>query len=406
MTTMDPQYRFDRSTDFRLSLGVGVLALLVGAIGPLRVLTSGNHGDLGSYMTWGLWVSIYVYLVWAEVGMILGYYALKHILKVKGIEKLGPVVVLTAICALLAALFIIAMDLGHPFRAFRAFTDPNFASPMTWMIWLHTIYLGLLVVEFWAYRKEREGVITALNWINVPIGVALVAVIGSLFGIVAARPFWNASMLPMTFLVSALVAGAALILLLHLLFSPLAGRMQYRETATEIGRYLMWAILIGLVAALSNIVVTIYPGVPAQREALELVLFGPYWWSIWVVHLLIGTLIPLLILARFRRNMMLLGIAATLLVVTFVMVPLNMVVPAQAYPTPELANIAQAFQHPRLSFGYFPTATEWLVVVFGIGVAVTLFAVGYKLLLDRYYTRLARGEQPSQSRSLKSEVTS
>lgn len=388
------QYRTNRRKDFIASLVIGLVAMVIGAWGPLQVLIGGNHGDLGSYVTWGLWVSIYVYLVWAEVGMILGYYALKHVLHVEGIEKLGPVIVLTAICALLSALFIIGMDLGHPFRGVRAFIDPNFASPMTWMIWLHTFYLLLLIVEFWAYHNDYEDLIKWLNWVNIPAGVALVAVIGSLFGVIAARPFWNGSMLPMTFLISSLIAGTSLILLLHLLFSPLAGQKQYIDTASELARFLTWAILLGGMAALANLLITLYPGVPARVEAIELVLFGPYWWSIWIVHLLLGIVVPLALLLLFRRRLLALGVASVLLVVTFVMVPLNLVIPGQAYPTPELYRIAEAFQHPRLSFGYDPTPVEWLVVVFALGMALTLFALVYKFVLENYYQRLVK-DQPT-----------
>jgi protein NrfD len=384
------QYRFDRTFDFRASLVVGLLAMVIGAYGVLRVLLYGDHGALGSYVPWGLWVSVYVYLVWMEVGMILGYYALKHVLHVRGIERLGPVIVLAAICALGAALMIIGMDLGHPFRAWRAFVFADFSSLMTWMIWLHTFYLVLLIVEFWAYHNDYEDLIKWLNWVNIPAGVALIGVIGALFGVIAARPFWNASMLPMAFFMSSLVAGTALILLLHLLFSPLAGQRQYVHTAQELGRFLMWAVTVGLVAAAANVLVTMYPNVPAKAEGMRLLLFGPYWWSVWIVHLGLGTLVPLIILAFFRDSMRLLAVAAALLVTTFVMVPLNVVITGLAYPTPDLREIATAYQHPRLSYGYFPDLTEWLVVIFALGLALTVFATGYSVLLHHYYTRLAR----------------
>jgi protein NrfD len=389
MSNLEVQYRADRTLDFRISLIAGLLAVAVGAYGVFQVLFHHEHGALGSYVPWGLWVSVYVYLVWMEVGMILGYYALKHVLRVQGIERLGPVIVLAAICALGAALMIIGMDLGHPFRAFRAFYAPNFGSLMTWMIWLHAFYLVLLIIEFWAYHNDYVDLIKWLNWVNIPVGVALIGVIGGLFGVVAARPFWNASMLPMAFFMSSLVAGTALILLLHLLFSPLAGKTQYIHTAGELGRLLMWAIVVGLIAAAANLVVTIYPAVPAKAEGVRLLLFGPYWWSIWIVHLAIGTLIPLVVLIFFRHSMRMLLAAAAIMVITFVMVPLNVVIPGQAYPPPDLQGLATAYQHPRLDYNYFPDLTEWLVVLFAAGVAVTGFAIGYRLLLQRYYARLA-----------------
>ncbi len=382
-------YRFERKWDFRLSLLLGLIAVVAGAAGMIRVLAQGAHGTVGSAVPWGLWVGVYVYLVWIEVGMILGYYALKHVLHVKGIESLGPVIVLTAICALTAALMIIGMDLGHPFRAWRALVFADFGSLMTWMIWLHMFYLVLLVVEFWAYHNDYQDLIKWLNWVNIPAGIALILVIGSLFGVIAARPMWNSAVLPMAFAMSSLVAGTGLILLLHLLFSPLAGRSQYVETASELGRFLMWAMIIGAIAAMANLLVALYPGVPARTQGMNLLLFGPYWWTIWVVHLGLGTLLPLLLLAVLPRQIGALLLAAVLLVVTFVMVPLNLVIPGLAYATPELEGIAVAFQHPRLAYNYFPDSTEWLVVIFAIGAALVLFALGYRLLLEPYYRRLA-----------------
>jgi molybdopterin-containing oxidoreductase family membrane subunit len=400
MSNSTLSYRFDRRWDFYLSLIVALAAMGIGSVGVLRVLLTGDHGALGSAVPWGLWVSVYVYFVWMEVGMILGYYALKHVLRVKGIETLGPVIVMAAICALVSALMIIGMDLGHPFRAWRALVFADFGSLMTWMIWLHTFYMVLLIVEFWAYHNDYEDLIKWLNWVNIPAGIALIGVIGSLFGVIAARPLWNSSVLPMAFAMSSLVAGTGLILLLHILFSPLAGSPQFKETAMELGRFLMWAILIGAIAALANLLVSLYPGVPARSEGMRLLLFGPYWWTIWVVHLGLGTALPLLLVVWFRKHIAALLIAAVLLVVTFVMVPLNLVIPGLAYPTPEIKGIANAYHHPRLSYDYFPNMTEWLVVAFAVGLGLLLFALAYRLILDPYYRRLALNATSEAQRSL------
>jgi protein NrfD len=389
------QYRFDRRWDFRISLILGLIAVLIGSIGVVRVIFTGDHGSLGSAIPWGLWVSVYVYLVWIEVGMILGYYALKHVLKVSGIEKLGPLIVMSAICALVAALTIIGMDLGHPFRAWRALVFADFGSLMTWMIWLHVFYMVLLIVEFWAYHNDYEDLIKWLNGVNIPAGIALILVIGALFGVIGARPHWSSSVLPMAFMISSLVAGTGLILVLHILFSPLAGRAQFVHTASELGRFLVWAILIGAIAAFANLLVALYPGVPARVEGMRLLLFGPYWWTIWIVHLGLGTLVPVLLLVFFRRRIGMLLLAAVLLVATFVMVPLNLVIPGLAYPTLELREIASAFYHERLSYDYFPGSTEWLGVLFALGLALCLFAIGYRTLLAPYYRSLAQDSAES-----------
>ncbi|MFO7632044.1 MAG: NrfD/PsrC family molybdoenzyme membrane anchor subunit [Caldilinea sp.] len=392
-------FRMDRRVDFIISGALAVLALAIGAWGVFQVLFMGDHGALTSYVPWGLWVGVYVYLVWLEVGTMLAYTVLRYGLKVEGLEKLGPVVALAALAALSGALFIIAMDLGHPFRFWKAYLQPNFGSLMTWMIWLHTIYLFILVAELFAYRQGKEGLAKRLTFIGAPVGIALIAVIGGLFGVIAARPYWNASVLPLMFFVSSFVAGIALLILLHLLFSPTAGTPQYATTAQTLARVFMYGIVIGLLAAGANALVIAYPGVPAHTEGLRLVLFGPYWWTIWIVHLLFGVLVPLVLLLWNRRSLLNIGIAAGLMVWTFVMVPLNIVIPGLAYPTPELEGLKRAAVHPRLSFDYFPSPTEWLIVVFAVGIALAIFTIGYKLVLEPYQKHLfsssTSGEQLS-----------
>jgi protein NrfD len=392
-------FRMDRRVDMIISAALAVIALAIGAWGVFRVLIMGDHGALTSYVPWGLWVGVYVYLVWLEVGTMLAYTALRYGLKVEGLEKLGPAVALAALAALIGALFIIGMDLGHPFRFWKVYLQPNFGSLMTWMVWLHTFYLMILVGELIAYRRGEDKLAKKLTFVGAPVGVALIGVIGGLFGVIAARPYWNASVLPLMFFVSSLVAGIGLLILLHLLFSPTAGTAQYATTAQELARIFMVGIVIGLLAAGANALVIAYPGVPAHSEGLRLVLFGPYWWTIWIVHLLFGVLVPLALLIWNRRSLLNIGIAAALMVWTFVMVPLNIVIPGLAYPTPELEGLKRAAVHHRLSFDYFPSTTEWLVVIFAIGLALAFFTVGYKLVLEPYQKRLFASSTTSSEQS-------
>jgi protein NrfD len=389
MTTLKTSsgYRVDRRIDMIISAALALIALAVGSWGVYQVLVLGNHGGLTSYVPWGLGVGVYVYLVWLEIGTILTYIILRYGFKVEGLEKLGPVVALAALAALTGALFIIGMDLGHPFRFWKAYLQPNFGSLMTWMIWLHTLYLVILVTELYAYRQQKMGLVKTLSLLSVPVGVVLIAVIGGLFGVIAARPYWNASVLPLLFFISALVAGLGLLILLHLLFSPTVGTPAYRETAQQLARYFMGGIVVGIFAAGANALVIAYPNIPAHAEGLRLALFGPYWWTLWIVHWFFGVLVPLFLLWWNRRNLWVIGIAAALMVWTFVMVPLNIVIPGLAYPTPELEGIKQAMVHPRLSFNYFPSIIEWLVVLFTAGVALTIFTAGYRLVLDPFMRR-------------------
>lgn len=384
--------KLSRESDFKIFATIAVLAMLIGSIGVYQVLIHGNHGGLTNYVPWGVWVGTYVYLVWLEVGMILSFFALKRFFRVKGLEKLTPIVYLAAIAALLAALFTIGMDLGHPLRFYKAYVSPNFSSMMTWMIWLHTIYLLILSAELFFYWKGKESVqrnkkwIDRLTYISIPFGIILIGNIGGLFGVISARPFWNASVLPLMFFIASIIAGLGLLTLLHLLFSPIAktGKRQYRETAFHMARIFFGGIILGIIAVVANAVVIAYPNVPAHAEGLKLVLFGPYWWSLWIVHLGMGVLIPLLLLFFARRNLWAIGSAAFLYVLGFTMVPVNIIVPGLAYPSGGLEGLVNSFHHYKLTFDYSPGGVEWLVVLFAFGTALLVFTLGYKFLVQPY----------------------
>jgi protein NrfD len=391
MVSTSSTYRHDRKVDFYVSMGVAIVLLLIGSIGVFRVLVLGDHGALTSYVPWGMWVGVYVYLVWLEVGMIISYFMLRRYFQIDGLEKLGPVVMLAAISALIAALFAIGMDLGHPFRFYKAYINPNFGSLMTWMIWLHTIYLFILGFELFAYLRGRETVhkwqiyLNVATYISIPIGVALIAVIGGLFGVIAARPFWNASVLPLMFFIASLVGGLGLITILHLLFSPTKGSPIYSEAAVHLGRIFLGAVVVGGIAAAANGLVIAYPNVPAYAEGLRLVLFGPYWWTLWIVHIGFGVLVPVILLSVWPRSIYSIFTGAGLYVMAFSMVPVNIIVPGLAYPMPGLEGLLNAFHHHKLTFDYTPALTEWLIVVFAIGIALSLFSLGYRFIIQPYF---------------------
>ncbi|HYG58683.1 MAG TPA: NrfD/PsrC family molybdoenzyme membrane anchor subunit, partial [Symbiobacteriaceae bacterium] len=207
---------------------LGLVLLLAGIPAFYSRIVLNHHGDVTSYVPWGLWVGSYVYLVWLEVGSILVYTVITYVLDRPDLKKVGRAVLLTALVALICALFLIAMDLGHVWRLYKAFVQPQFSSLMSWMIWLHSAYLVILVWELWLNVKPdlaaRAGKPLApqaleglkktgglLAFISLPAGVILISIIGGLFGVIAGRPYWNASILPMVFFISSLVAGAGLI---------------------------------------------------------------------------------------------------------------------------------------------------------------------------------------------------
>ncbi len=64
-------------------------------------------------------------------------------------------------------------------------------------------------------------------------------------------------------------------------------------------------------------------------------------------------------------------IATGLIVLTFLSVRLNIVLPALTVP--ELRGLAEAFTGPGLTFDYFPSVQEWLVFIWSISFSALIF---------------------------------
>jgi len=117
-----------------------------------------------------------------------------------------------------------------------------------------------------------------------------------------------------------------------------------------------------------------YASVPAHASSLELVLFGPYWWVFWIIHVGFGIVVPLLLLVGKGRSPAAVATAGALIAITFLAVRVNIVVPGLAVE--ELHGLSRAYVDARLTFDYFPTLTEWLVQLWITALAGLLFLTG------------------------------
>lgn len=395
----------------RLFATLWVVAFLLGSMGVYERLSTGHvFTAYGSYIPWGLWVAMYVYFIGLSAGAFL-LSTLVYVFRVKRLERIGKLSLFTALVALLGALLVIWFDIGHMGRFWKVYTSFAWQSMMAWMVWLYTAYTILLVVELWfALRADlvawspRQGVsgalarlltfgktdtspralagdtgaLRVLGALGVPLAVAFHGGVGALFGVVGARPYWNSPLYPIMFLVSALASGGALLTFIVAFFSPERGSKEHRELTVFLGRITLGLLALDLLMEWAEFSINLYASIPAHAEAFRLILFGPYWWVFWFVHLGLGALIPGLMLLLGGRSVGRVGTAGFLIAATFISVRLNIVLPGLAVS--QLRGLEQAYVDPRLSLTYFPSAMEWLVGLFVLAFGVGVFYAGYKLL--------------------------
>ena len=370
----------------KASYALTALALIIGLWGLYLRLTTGHlEVNYGTYIVWGLWVAAYVYLVWLEVGTLLVFTSLNYVFGWnKALSSVKGLVYLTALAALTPALLLIALDLGHPLRFWRAIFTPNFGSPMAWMVWLHVIYLVFLLVKLVLVMQanrnpaKAEGInktLKTLAYISLPFGIALIVTVGSIFGVVSAHPLWQGSILPLYFLIYSLIAGSGLVTLLYASFAP--ADSLYAETTEKLGALTKGLLVFGAVAVAILGLVILYPNVPAQAESARSAIFGSTWWVFWLMHVGLGILLPLVLLAVSPKAKNAILAAAALVVTMLAGIPYILIVPAQSFGMTPFTN---AFTGAGLTANYTPTSLEWQVVLLGLGVGFAMFLLAIQFL--------------------------
>lgn len=377
---------------------LGLVGLLVGGIGLVQRFMDGlRPTDLGSFVPWGLWVSAYEYLVWLEVGSLLVFTVLVYVFKWNSVlPGMARTLYLTAAAILGMALILIGLDLGHPFRFWHVLVYAQWNSLMTWMIWLHLIYMVVLLTKLYIEIRPSsllKRVNIWLSYASLPLGIGLIVVAGSVFGVVIGRPSWQGSALPLYFLLSALVAGTGLLTFQFIFFWPGRRGAAYLATARRLGQIFLGLLIIGLIASALGGLVILYPGVPAQATALQLTLFGPFWWVYWILHIGVGVIIPTILLLTQTQTARRIGVAAGLFVITFIAVPLNIVIPPQLVVEVVEKGLVSAYRGPGLSTSYFPTLSEWLVALFALSFGFLVFLYGYNVLWLR-----PRADEPAEEK--------
>ena len=199
---------------------------------------------------WDLLIVIYPYIT----GLVAGAFIVSSLYHVFGLTKLKPVArfsLITALAFLLVSPLPLIIHLGHPERAMEMFLRPNLISAMSGFGYIWFMYLLLVIAEVWLvfrpdiikYMKSSEGIkktiyaalslgvheisekslaidkklIRVLAIVGIPAACLLHGYVGFIFGAIKSNAWWSTSLMPIIFLLSAIVSGIALLIVLYAL---------------------------------------------------------------------------------------------------------------------------------------------------------------------------------------------
>jgi predicted membrane protein len=284
---------------------------------------------------WSILIVVYPYLT----GIVAGAFILASLVKVFNVVEVQPIYrlsLLTALSFMLIAGLPLQLHLGHPERAYEIFMTPQPTSAMAMFGFVYLWYLlGILLLEVWLeYREQlvlmaqearglRRSVYRALSlwssdvspeavaWdhraskvvtiIGIPSAFLLHGYVGFIFGSIKANPWWGSVLMPIVFLMSAIVSGIAMVMLVYMVISLLRNEKIDMRCLDTVGLFLLVAIIVDFALEALDYIHRVYQSEESIKILGQLVsvkLFN----SLVIMQLALGMMAPLLILALVRSR--------------------------------------------------------------------------------------------------------
>ncbi len=354
------------------------LVLMVwGLIGVFQRMTTGELTlNYGSYIPWGLWVAGKVYFVGLAVGASLLTWVI-YAFNIQPLKSLARISLLVSIATIIAGLLVILFDLGHMWRLYEVYTRPNFSSLLAIASWLSLIYLIYLIIVLGIDLKSGRqpgNVPRVWGWIGIFIAIIFSGANGAEFATMVSSPYWHSAIGPILSIGGAMLSGIALVLAV----SALSDDDIDEQIIKILSRIVIGLILFVLVLEWSEYSVAMWYGRGGDYASISSILFGHYWYVFWIVHLAIGSILPLFLLLWQPAQRLVAGFSGALVATTYLAVRLNHVIPGQI--TPAMKGLQEAYTDKWLTFQYFPSPTEWAVFAFSVAVCIALFWLGSRIL--------------------------
>jgi Ni/Fe-hydrogenase subunit HybB-like protein len=281
-------------------------------------------------LVWSILIVLYPYIT----GLVAGAFILASLERVFRVEAVKPtyrLALLTALSFLLVAPLPLQLHLGHPERSPEMYFTPHSTSAMAMFGYVYLWYLmAVLVFEIWLdYRRdivlasqkekgvkrfiykvmtlgssnisprslhidERVGWVVTL--VGIPSAFLLHGYVGFIFGSIKANPWWSSPLMPVVFIFSAMVSGVAAVMVLYMAITKLRGKRIDMRCVDTIAMYLFYTFIIDFSLEMLDLIHRVYEADESFRS-LNFMVHTRLYFSHIVVQIILGTLVPLIILA-------------------------------------------------------------------------------------------------------------
>ncbi len=290
--------------------------------------------DIHNGETFGTLIALYFYLT----GLSAGSFIISTLSYGFGFERFKPLgkigIVLATLLLVAAPMFLLAHS-GQKLRVWHLFVYLRSTSPITWGSFLLILYpINCIIYGYFMFRGQKR-LTRIFGLIGIPLALMVHGYTGFILAFGKARPLWNSSIMPLLFLVSAMVSGIAMMILVSAIRDRFFTKEHKLNTdiLSSLASMLGWCLVFDLFLTATEVVVHSISHLGAQ-ESTALLLTGSFAGLFLLLENLIGKVIPMVVMLspRTRRMVPLLLLASILVMIGIYTMRYNVVVGGEYIP--------------------------------------------------------------------------
>jgi Ni/Fe-hydrogenase subunit HybB-like protein len=351
-------------------IAAAILTAAAGGFAFMQLMTEGHaaFNTTSAGLMWGLPIVTYDYFLLTSTGLVM-VAALGLVFGMDDFRQIARRCLWLAFAGLVGGVAILFLELGYPIRALLLGpTSFQTASPLFWKILLVGLYtLVLLATLLTSDEKLRRGEGGVLTTLLFALAVLISLVAGSVYGMMAMRPFWFGGEIPIAFLIESFLGGLAFAIFFTYLAHGFSAESMPASLRVLLGGRL--ATLLAIVIALhlafigGRAITGLWSNASGMQVWHHLVSQPLFHIGLWVC-----TVLPLLILSSgLRSSSMMQVLAAVLVMVGLFISRYEFIVGGQIVPLFK-GSWSQGF------ISYVPSTTEWALLALGVGISNLVYA--------------------------------
>jgi len=307
------------------------------------------------YIYWAIQIVMYPFMT----GLVAGAFVLSslyHLFDIKPLKEIARFALVFSFALLMVAPLTLLMHLAHPERSFYVGLTPHFTSAIAafgvvlfvyasivaselWFLFRkHLVEVSLKLkgkankslaekIKYWAHKiltlgamdvsdaslKLDAKAVKILAGVGVPIACFLHGYAGFIFGSVKANALWMTPLMPVIFIMSAIVSGVAFCMLIYIVIMEMKKFIASRKRSTTSSntlkeikgvemnamqttvKYLIFFMIFSISLELLDLVFRSYTAVKSW-DILRNVIYGKDFINIFLLQYFLGNLVPFILL--------------------------------------------------------------------------------------------------------------